>query len=197
MPGGTQAKAVEWNPRHLYRKIFADPARMEWFLADVCSPDWNLAQDAGRPWHAAEAEAIARHPAEAEAIRAFRARWHEMIPHAIPESVRLLEDLAGAGVPLYAITNFAADTFAETRARFGFFAHFQGIVVSGELGIVKPDGRIFEHLANRHGVDLAASVFIDDNTGNCAGARAAGMQAIHFTAPGEARATLRAAGLGV
>ncbi|MBV1696546.1 MAG: HAD-IA family hydrolase, partial [Hyphomicrobiales bacterium] len=150
----------------------------------------SRSQDAGRPWEEAETEAIDRYPDRAELIRAYRARWHEMVPGAIDGTVAILEELAAAETPLHAITNFAADTFAETRRRFGFFERFQSIVVSGEIGIVKPDARIFRHLAERQGFDLARAVLIDDSAANCAAARELGMGVVHFKEPGQARREL-------
>lgn len=184
------AVLIEWNPRHLYRKLIPDADAMERFLADVCTPQWNVSQDAGRPWEQAETEAIDRHPEKADLIRAYRARWHEMVPGAIDGTVAILEELSTARTPLHAITNFAADTFAETRRRFGFFERFQSIVVSGEIGIVKPDARIFRHLAERQGFDLARAVLIDDSAANCAAARELGMGVIHFKEPSQARREL-------
>jgi 2-haloacid dehalogenase len=186
---------LEWNPRHLYRKIFADPAEMEWFLANVCTGDWNLAQDKGRPWPEGEAEAIARHPKYAGEIRAFRARWHEMVPHAIQGTVAILEGLAARGVPLYAITNFAADTCAESQQKYSFFRHFRGIVISGEIGILKPDAAIFHRLATDYSLDLATCLFIDDVPKNVTGAQAAGLQAALFETPAKLRADLAALGV--
>jgi 2-haloacid dehalogenase len=188
---------VDWDPRHLYRKVFPDPARMEWFLSEVCHPQWNLAQDAGRPWPEAEAEAIARHPEMATEIRAFRARWPEMISGPITGTVAILEQLAASGTPLYAITNFAADTFAETTERFPFFHHFRGIVVSAAEKMLKPDPWIYRLLESRYGLDLADCVFIDDSAKNCAGARAVGMHAIDFVGPEDARNRLTQLGLPV
>jgi 2-haloacid dehalogenase len=185
---------VDWDPRHLYRNVFANTARMEWFLSEVCHPAWNLAQDAGRPWAEAEQEAIARHPGSEAEIRAYRARWHEMISGDITGSVAILEELAAKRVPLYAITNFAADTFAETCDRFPFFRHFKGIVVSGTEKIIKPDARIYHLLATRYGLDLSACVFIDDSAKNCIGARATGMHAIDFLSAADARQKLQGYG---
>ena len=188
---------LDWDPRHLYRKIFADPAEMEWFLGNVCTGDWNIAQDKGRAWADAEAEAIARHPAYAGQIRAFRARWQEMVPGAIPGTVAILRALAEANVPVYAITNFASDTLRESVARFAFFKQFRGIVVSGDIGVLKPDPAIYHRLASDYGVDLARAVFIDDSEKNVAGARAAGMTAIRFVDATQLRAALVALGLPV
>lgn len=188
---------VDWNPRYLYSKLIADPAEMEWFLSEVCSPAWNLAQDGGRPWADAEVEAIARHPTQAALIRAYRARWHEMINATMPGAEALLEDLVAARVPLYAITNFAGDTFRETRARFPFFKHFRGISVSGDLKLLKPDRRIYEHLSNTSQLDLTRCVFIDDSPLNVRGAEAMGMTGIVFTSTDQGRAALRTLGFQI
>ena len=188
---------LEWDPRHLYRTIFADPVEMEWFLANVCTAEWNMAQDEGRSWPEAEAEAIARFPVYEPQIRAFRARWQEMVPHAIAGTVAILEKLAAAGVPLFAITNFAGDTFRESRLRHPFFDHFHGIVVSGDLGLLKPDPAIYHRLAKDYGIDLHRCVFIDDLERNVAAARAVGMQALVFTNPEKLSTDLKALGFPV
>lgn len=174
---------LEWDPRHLYRKIFTDLDEMEWFLANVCTYEWNVAQDQGRPWSEAEVEAIARFPKYASQIRAYRARWQEMVPGPIAGTVDILERLAARGTPLYAITNFASDTLRESRERHPFFEHFHGIVVSGDLGLLKPDPAIYHHLASDYGLDLTHCVFIDDIDKNVAAANAVGMTALRFTTP--------------
>ena len=46
---------IDWNPRHLYRKLLPEEAAVERFLAEVCSPAWNLEQDRGRSWEEATA----------------------------------------------------------------------------------------------------------------------------------------------
>jgi 2-haloacid dehalogenase len=187
---------IEWDPRHLYRKLFAgDEARVAWFLREVCPPAWNAEQDRGRPWEEAIAEASARHPGLAADIALYRARWHEMVPGAIGPSVDLLRALAVRDVPLYAITNFAADTFAEVAARFDFFSLFRGIVVSGTERVMKPEPEIFRLLADRHGLALGECLFVDDTLVNVAGARDAGMHAHHFTTPAVLRAELEGHGL--
>ena len=188
---------LDWDPRHLYRTIFSDPAEMEWFLAHVCTPAWNTAQDKGRPWPEAEAEAIARHPAYASQIRVFRSRWHETVAGPIAGSVAILENLDRAGVPLYAITNFASDTLREARSRFPFFRTFRGITVSGNLKLLKPDPAIYHRFAADFDVNLNTSVFIDDSRANVAGAKGVGMTALHFTTPADLATDLAALGFPV
>jgi 2-haloacid dehalogenase len=187
---------LDWNPRHLYRKLFAgDEAAMEHFLGHVCTPHWNERQDEGRGFAEAEDELIRAHPAKAELIRAWRLRFPEMIPGAIAGTVEILECLDARGVPLYALSNWSRETFPSQRARFSFFDRFQGIVVSGEEGVIKPDPRIFELLFRRYGIAAREAVFIDDNLANANAAAALGVHGIHFRSPGALADELAALGL--
>ncbi|HYZ24250.1 MAG TPA: HAD family phosphatase [Rhodopila sp.] len=186
---------IDWNPRYLYRRLFdGDEAAMEHFLAHVCSPDWNLLQDAGRTFVEAEAEAIARHPDKRHLIKAWLPNFNEMISGPITGTVEILRELRSRGTPLYALTNWSAETFVTQPARFEFLGWFQGIVVSGHEKITKPDGRIFRLLLERYNIDSAGAVFIDDAPRNVAGAEAAGIRGIHFTSPDALREELTALG---
>jgi len=179
---------IDWDPRHLYRKLVDDEAFMEWFLTEVCSPAWNAEQDAGRSWADAVAEAKARHPAHAALVDAYAKRWPEMLGGDLPETVAVLDDLAARAVPLYALTNWSAETFHHARARFAWLSHFRDIVVSGEVGMRKPDPRIFRLMLDRIGVEPAAVAFIDDVAANVEAGRAAGLRAIRFTSAAGLRA---------
>jgi 2-haloacid dehalogenase len=187
---------IDWDPRNLYRRLFgADIAGMEAFLAEVCTVEWNERQDAGRSFAEAEAEAIARHPDKCELIVAWARHFDEMIPGAIAGSVHILAELRAAGVPLYALSNWSAETFPSQRTRFDFLAWFDGIVLSGEERLIKPDARIYRRLLERYAVDPARAVYIDDVAGNAAAACALGIHGIHFIAPAQLRDEL--AGLGL
>ena len=186
---------IRWDPRALYRSIFASEDEVEWFLGHVCTAEWNHEQDRGRSFEAAIAEATARHPEHHEAIAAYHHRWAETILGPIADTVEILEQLKAQDTPLYAITNWHQDKFRETRSRFPFLGHFRDIVVSGEERLVKPDAAIYNLLLQRNRLDAATCLFIDDNPQNVAGAEAVGMKAHHFTTPGALRAHL--AGLGV
>ncbi len=188
---------IDWNPRHLYRKLFDDAAEMELFLTQVCSPDWNLEQDRGRPWAQAIAELSARYPEQARLIAAYRDRWPEMLNGAIEGTVRILERLDAAGVPLYALTNWSAETFPYAERLYPFLGRFRAIVVSGRIGLVKPDPAIYRHAIRRFGIDPGRTLFIDDSAANVAGAAAVGLRAIHFTGAEALARDLAALGLTV
>ncbi len=188
---------IDWNPRHLYRKLFDDEAEMEAFLRDVCAPAWNLEQDRGRPWAQAIAELSAIHPDRAELIAAYRGRWMEMLKGPIDGTVTILEGLHEAGVPLYALTNWSAETYPIAEELYDFLGRFQGIVVSGRIGLVKPDAAIYTHTIDRFGVTPERTVFIDDSAKNVAGATASGLRAVRYTGPDALARDLAALGLPV
>ncbi len=187
---------IRWNPRNLYRKLFAgDAAAMEDFLATICTEDWNERQDAGRSFAEAEGELIARHPEKAEMIRAFGARFDEMIPGALDDVVEILSALKARGTPLYAISNWSAETFVSQPKRFPFLNWFRDIVVSGREGVIKPDPRIFEILLARNGIAARDAVFIDDAPDNAAAATRLGFHGIPFIGAAALRAELARVGL--
>ena len=181
---------IDWNPRHLYRKLLPDPASVEAFLAEVCTSEWNYRQDQGRSWADAIAELSARHPDRAELIAAYYTRWEEMLGGELEEAVAILDQLDAGGVPLYALTNWSRETFPIARARFPFLARFRGIVVSGEERVAKPDPRIYQILLERYRLDAAGCVFIDDVARNVEGARVAGMDAIEYASADQLRREL-------
>ena len=183
---------IDWDPRYLYRKLLADEAAVEEFLATVCTPEWNAEQDRGRPFADGVAELVERHPAHAAAIAAYHERWPEMLGGDIPGAVELLAELRATGVPLYALTNWSAETFVLARERFEFLDWFCGLLVSGEERIIKPDPAIFELLLDRFGLDPGSTFYVDDSPANVAAAAALGLDAVRFTGPGQLRRDLAA-----
>jgi 2-haloacid dehalogenase len=186
---------IDWDPRHLYRKLFDQEAAMERFLDQVCHGAWNLEQDRGRSFADAIEEAVLRHPDQRAMIEAYHLRWEEMLAGAIEDTVAILEELRGAGCELHALTNWSAETFPHARARFAFLDHFATILVSGEERLIKPDPRIFALLLERIGHPAQACVFIDDNAHNIAAAAALGLDAIRFEDPPQLRLELVRRGL--
>ncbi|HEY1299084.1 MAG TPA: HAD family phosphatase [Stellaceae bacterium] len=186
---------VDWNPRHLYRRLFAEERAMEEFLATVCTQDWNEEQDLGRPFAEGVRILTERHPHWADEIAAYDARWHEMLKGPIAGSVALLDELRRGGVALYALTNWSAEKFPVGRARFDFFEWFGGIVVSGEEQVKKPDPRIFDLAVRRFGLEPAQTLFVDDSPVNTAAAARLGFRTHHFVDPAGLRRELAAHGL--
>ncbi len=172
---------IDWDPRHLYRKLFnGDAAGMERFLGEIATMPWHLQHDAGRPFAETTAELKLKHPGYDALIDAFAARHEEMFAGTIAGSVALLERLSATGVPLYAITNFPAETFPMAERKFPFLALFRDIAVSGRERVMKPSAELFNILLRRNNLTATNSIFIDDSIKNVDAARALGLHAIHF-----------------
>ena len=172
---------IHYDPELPFMRLIPDAEKRARFLREVCTADWNIEQDRGRAWAEAEAHLIGLHPGEEEMIRAFRRHWHEMVPHALDDSVAIMQGLVDAGHDVTMLTNFAADTFVEARARYPFLEMPRGVTVSGEVGLIKPDERIYRLHAETFGLTPEATLFIDDSQPNVDGAVAAGWNAVLFT----------------
>ena len=188
---------IRWDPRHLYRKLFDGEEAMERFLADVCTPSWNEEQDRGRSFADGVALLVRSHPDLAPLIHAYDRRWDEMVPGAIEDTVEILEELRSAGLPTYAITNFSREKFLIARERFAFLGRFDGVVVSADVGVLKPDPAIYRHFLREHRLAPEDCVFVDDSQRNVDAAREIGMSGVHFTDARTLRSDLRRLGLPV
>lgn len=188
---------IDWNPRHLYRRLLDDEAAIERFLAEVCTPEWNATLDAGQPFADGVAQLVKEHPAQAELIEAYRLRWSEMLGGCFPETVEIMRRLREEGMPVYALSNWATETFPSTREQFPFLDEFDGILLSGEIGVGKPDPVIFRLFLDRFGLAAEATVFIDDSPANVAAARSLGIRAVHFQNATQLKLELLGLGLPV
>jgi 2-haloacid dehalogenase len=189
---------IDWDPRHLYRRLFdGDDDAMERFLTEVTSVEWNVQQDRGRSLDAATEELVARHPDKEDLIRAYYGSdtWREMISGPIPGTVDVLADLRARGVRLFALSNWSAETFPRVRHEFDFLGWFEGIVLSGQEGIAKPEEAIYRIVLDRHGLTAEDTIFVDDSERNVEQARRMGIDAIVFRDADQLRDELRGRGL--
>ena len=186
---------VGWNPRNLYTRLIADEAELDRVLAEIVPMSWHGEFDAGKAFATGVEERIALYPHEADLIRAWNERWPEMFTGPIEGSVAIMCELKNAGVSLFGITNYNREKFDEDASRFEFYRWFDEIVVSGDVGMVKPDSRIYRLLIERVGFDPARGVFIDDRLENVRAAEAVGLVGHHFTDPEALRVALLELGL--
>lgn len=170
----------DWDLRHLFAKLITDPQELEWFVTHVVTPEWHFQHDAGRPLSDMLPERKAEFPDHAPLIDAYAARFNETIPGPMPGSLELVERLAAAGVPLFAITNFGHEFWEGFRPTQPIFDHFQDIVVSGTEKMMKPDPAIYRLAIERFGIDPAGAIFIDDVAKNVAGAESVGIAGHRF-----------------
>ncbi len=187
---------IDWNPRYLYRKLFnGDDTKMEYFLTHICSPAWNARQDAGCPFSAAVKERMIHFPEYADYSAVYFKRWEEMIGGYIEGTVELLSRLREAGYPLYALSNWSAETFHVVQDRYDFLGWFELIVLSGEVGCIKPDAQIYRILLDRIQRQPSECLFIDDSEPNLITAEALGFHTIVFSTPDQLRSDLDALNL--
>ena len=188
---------LDWDPRYVYRQLFADPAELERFLATICTRDWHLANDLGADTEQSCRELAQAHPEYAAEIMAWSRRSEEMIAGVFDDTADVLTELTAAGVPCFALSNMEPDKYELRRAKYAFFGEFSGCVISGLEGVTKPDRKIFEILLSRYGLEPAATVFIDDQPANVATATELGVVALRFTTAAQLRYDLHNLGLPV
>lgn len=188
---------IHYDPTIPFSRLIPDDEERAWFFHNVCTHDWNIEQDRGRTWQEAEALLLEQFPDRELHIRAFRKHWAEMVPYAYQGSVDIMTGLIDAGRDVTMLTNFASDTFREAQVIFPFLTLPRGVTVSGDIGLIKPDVKIYETHAKSFDLSPAHTVFIDDSYPNVEGARAAGWQAVHFTGAEKLADDLRGFGVEV
>jgi 2-haloacid dehalogenase len=187
---------IDWNPMHLYAKVFeGDATKAANFLATICPPAWNARQDTGYDLMAATAERVALFPEWEREIRAYYGRWIEMIGGPVPGTAALMADLKAAGLRLFALSNWHCETFSRIRFRFQELGLFEKIVLSGEHGRAKPDPALYRIALGTYGIESEHLVFVDDSPGNVEAAAKVGLPSLLFRDAETLRRDL--AGLGV
>ncbi len=175
------AVLVDWNPHYVYDLYFGDPEKATWFIENICTAAWNKELDGGKPFSQGVAELSAQYPEWAPEIELYHRNWKKMMGGAIPGMYDLVADLKQAGYGIYGLTNWASETFYTIVNDYPVFSLLDGMVVSGDVRLLKPDAAIFNCLLDKYGLKAEESVFIDDNAENVDGAIAAGLSAIRFT----------------
>lgn len=186
---------VRWDPRFLYDSLIDDPVELDWFLCEVVPLSWHTRHDRGESFADTIPERQRQFPDYAHLIALFRDRWEDTIGDPIGGNVALLEHLDDAGIPVFALTNYSAETFPGFTRRFPFARRFRDVVVSGQEGMVKPDPRIYDLALERFGLTAKRAVFIDDRRENVAAARERGMIGLHYTPTSDLRRALATLGL--
>jgi len=184
---------VDWNPRYLYRDYFKNESEMENFLRTVCTDEWNIEQDRGRSLAEGTRLLQKKFPEFHSLIQLYYDKWEVMLHGDISETVSMLYRLKEK-FNIYGLTNWSAETITIAYERFPFFGEFNGIVVSGEEKMIKPDKRLYHLLLNRYNLKAGNTIFIDDNLNNVKAAEELGMNAIHFKSPDQLQAKLLSIG---
>jgi len=186
---------VDWDPRYLYRRIIPEEEAMERFLAEVCTPEWHAQHDLGASYEDTIPVLAAAHPQWADEVRAWGERFAEMYGGVFEGTVALLADLRRRRVPLVASTNWGAASWLNAKARYEFLDWFDGALVSGEVGLAKPDPAFFELLVETFGLHPPGTLYIEDNLANLKAAADRGFVTHRFVSSPALAAELRRHGL--
>ena len=185
---------IDWNPRYMYRDEFEESLEMEDFLSEVCTDEWNLQQDKGRSLAEGTRILQEKFPEHVVKIQLYYDQWEKMIKGDIPQNVNVLRKLKEK-YKLYGLTNWSTETFPIVFKRYSFFKLFDGIVISGEEKLIKPDKKIFERMLERYHLEAKNALFIDDNINNIQAAKDIGFLTIHVQEKTDLKRELNALGL--
>lgn len=187
---------IRWAPERAVSHVYPDPAQGLAYLHSVGFFDWNLLQDGGRSFEDGIKVLEAAHPGQSAPLADYPARFPDTIQAPISESWALADRLAARGHRLFALTNFARETWPAAVSLYPRLSSvFEDIVVSGFERMHKPNADIFELLLSRNDLTAADCLFIDDSPANVEGAKAVGMDAVLFKDPGKLEADLIARNL--
>ena len=171
---------IDWNPRYLYRKLFPTEKEVEWFLENICDDEWNAKHDAGQPFSKGLFELTSLHPQFRTQIHNWYDRWEEMLGGPLDETVKILAELKKNQVPLFILSNWSAETYPKAEALYDFLQWFDGKIISGEIGKIKPDPEIYKLLIETYNLSPNNTFFIDDKLANVEAAEDSGIHGIHF-----------------
>lgn len=181
---------ITWQPQRIFSRM-VPPEELDSFMQNVWKEEWNNNLDSGASLADNEQALKKKYPQHSKYIAAFHARWHESLGDEIAGSVALLAQLQAAGYATYGLSNWSAETFPVARKEHPFFSSFNGIVLSGEEKVCKPDPKIYAILLERYRLLPEQCVFIDDRQENLDAAKKMGMAGILFTSPAQAREALK------
>lgn len=173
---------IDWKPRLAFRDHFDDPAEVVAWMQRADFHGWNRLQDGGRSLAEGLAAARAELGDDAAPLETYVQRFPLTIADPVAGTWDLIEQLDASEIALFAITNWSADNWPAALARYPRLGTiFRDIVVSGQVGMLKPEAGIYELLLQRNGLSAAECLFIDNSAENVQGAAAVGMKAIRFT----------------
>jgi 2-haloacid dehalogenase len=181
---------IDWHPRHLLQHLADGPASTDELIValDIAGAQREL--DRGVPIEKVRTRWRERYADHAGIVERYFDDWDDTIAGAFDDVVAILDELRSGSVRLYALSNWSGDLFRRNQDRFPFLDWFDGMLISGEVQLIKPDPRIYELLAQRFEVDPGRAVFIDDREDNVEAARASGFVGVVFTSAGQLRTDL-------
>ena len=173
----------DWDPNHFYKDIFSNIDERKYFLTEICNNEWNMKQDAGRPISEAESELISKFPKYKKEIRMYYKNHRKMIRGTFNLSIKVLRKLKENQYKCYVLSNWSAETFKGMTNDYPFLNLFDGLLISGEDKLIKPDEAIYKLAISRFKLIPNKTVFIDDKIENIQAAKKLKLNTVHLKDP--------------
>ena len=186
---------MDWDPRYLLHEIAPEEERLNFLVEEVLDLDWFRSVDAGYPLSKAISERSEIYPEYADAMQMYVDRWPETIRGYYEGTLDIVRQLYVAKFPLFILSNWAKDTWILVEKDMEFLSYFRDRIISGQVGVAKPDKAIFEMAQKRFQVDPKTTLFIDDGQKNIDAAIAAGFEAVLFETPEKLASDIRSFGI--
>ena len=170
---------TRWQPEAFYDRAIGPARRAELFAA-VDLHRMNDLIDEGALFRETIYDWAARHPDWATEVRWWYDRWDELASPRIEGSIALLRALRSKGVPVFALTNFGRYSFDEAVPKMDFLGEFDRAYVSGKMGVIKPDPRIYQMVEQDCGLPPDRLLFTDDRADNITAAARRGWRTHQF-----------------
>ena len=171
---------VKFSPKNLFLKILKNEEEVDYFLKNICTWEWHIQQDLVYDTSKVAEPMAKKYPEYKEAIDAFYGRFLEMIEGTYKENVNLALQLKKQGYSIYLLSNFPGDQFEKYRLQNSYIDMFDDRIISGDVGLAKPDKKIYELAVQKFSLIPEESLFIDDKIENIKGAEKVGIQTIHL-----------------
>lgn len=156
---------VGYDPHRVYDAYFGDKEKAEWFINNVITEEWMRRLDIGEDFQLCVREQQAQYPDYAEAIGMYDTHYQEMIPGEIEGMRELLCRFKDGGSRLYGLSNWSYKVYEVIR-KYPIFSLLDGMVISSDVHLLKPDSRIYQCLMEKYGLQNEDCVFIDDRKDN-------------------------------
>ena len=141
------------------------------------------------------ADVAATSARDAELISTYFKNFARSLTGPVPGTSKLVQELRDRGYRTLGLSNWPRGMFHHAPATVPEIGEFEDIIVSGEVGMAKPDPEIFELLLTRHNLEPVQTVFIDDKAENVNAAKSLGIHGIVFTDANTLRTELKSLGV--
>ena len=166
---------VKFKVENLFKKFFKTDREIKYFLNNICTWDWHIQQDTKYDTSKAADSLVKKYPDYKVPIEAFYGRFLEMIDGIYEENLKIALNLKKKGKKIYILSNFPGDQFDNFMKQNKFLNEFDDMIISGKVGLKKPDKRIYELAIKKFDCNPGKTLFIDDRPENTEAAQNLGI----------------------